>query len=252
MRRGWSLLFYVKNLAKDSDYALSAAHRNGADLDFHTVARPPNGLAIRSRSASFPLFSAGRSYTGSDVCFKQRRPVSAVPACSRFGGEPDASLAQAFFEFLEFACLLFFPFARDDAGGALRAAGRRGPRDRIAGGVRTAGAASPLRARGLVFGPIAMTMLAHRSTRDRGDGDLAFAATTLVPMAMDIDVQRLELGDVILIDLGDSEAGRVEAKVVREIDRTDATVRVTLRVEGGEDFVREWRVGDQVTVVRGP
>jgi hypothetical protein len=77
-------------------------------------------------------------------------------------------------------------------------------------------------------------------------------ATTLIRMAMDIDVQRLELGDVISIDLGDSEAGRVEAKVVRQIDRTDAIVRVTLRVEDGEDFVREWRVGDQVTVVRGP
>jgi hypothetical protein len=29
-------------------------------------------LAVRSRSESFPLFSTGRSYTGSDVCFKQR------------------------------------------------------------------------------------------------------------------------------------------------------------------------------------
>jgi hypothetical protein len=56
MRRGWSrsLLFYVKNLAKDSDHALSAAHQNGADLDFHTLARPPNGLAIRLRLAIPP------------------------------------------------------------------------------------------------------------------------------------------------------------------------------------------------------
>ena len=70
-------------------------------------------------------------------------------------------------------------------------------------------------------------------------------------MAMDYDVQRLQLGDVVLIEL-DNQAGLVEAKVVREIDRTDTTVRVTLRVDGREDFVREWRLGEQVTVVRGP
>jgi hypothetical protein len=70
-------------------------------------------------------------------------------------------------------------------------------------------------------------------------------------MAMDYDVQRLELGDVVLIEL-DDQAGQVEAKVVQPIDRTDTTVRVTLRVGGGEDFVREWRLGERVTVVRGP
>jgi hypothetical protein len=70
-------------------------------------------------------------------------------------------------------------------------------------------------------------------------------------MAMDYDVQRLELGDVVLIDLDDQE-GQVEAKVVRAIDRTDTTVRVSLRVEGREEFVREWRLGEQVTVVHGP
>jgi hypothetical protein len=70
-------------------------------------------------------------------------------------------------------------------------------------------------------------------------------------MAMDYDVQRLELGDVVLIEL-DDHAGQVEAKVVRAIDRTDTTVRVTLRVDDRDDFVREWRLGEQVTVVRGP
>jgi hypothetical protein len=70
-------------------------------------------------------------------------------------------------------------------------------------------------------------------------------------MAMDYDVQRLELGDVVLIE-PDDQAGQVEAKVVQPIDRTDTTVRVTLRVGGGEDFVREWRLGERVTVVRGP
>ncbi len=41
-------------------------------------------------------------------------------------------------------------------------------------------------------------------------------------MAMDYDVQRLELGDVVLIEL-DDPTGPVEAKVVREIERTDTT-----------------------------
>jgi hypothetical protein len=70
-------------------------------------------------------------------------------------------------------------------------------------------------------------------------------------MAMDYEVQRLELGDVVLIDV-DDQPGKVEAKVVRDIDRTDTTVRVTLRVDGREEFVREWRLGERVTVVRGP
>ena len=70
-------------------------------------------------------------------------------------------------------------------------------------------------------------------------------------MAMDYDVQRLELGDVVLIELND-QSGQVEAKVVQAIDRTDTTVHVTLRVDGREDFVREWRLGERVTVVRGP
>jgi len=70
-------------------------------------------------------------------------------------------------------------------------------------------------------------------------------------MAMEYDVQRLELNDVVLIDL-DDQAGQVEAKVVQPIDRTDTTVRVTLRVDGREDIVREWRLGERVTVVRGP
>jgi hypothetical protein len=54
----------------------------------------------------------------------------------------------------------------------------------------------------------------------------------------------------VLIDL--PEQGEVEAKVVRAINRTDTTVRVLLRVKGREDFVKEWPVGERVTVVRGP
>jgi hypothetical protein len=70
-------------------------------------------------------------------------------------------------------------------------------------------------------------------------------------MAIELLVQRLEIGDVVLIDL--PELGRqVEATVVRDIDRTDTTVLVILRVAGREDFVEEWRIGELVTVVRGP
>ena len=70
-------------------------------------------------------------------------------------------------------------------------------------------------------------------------------------MAMEYDVQRLQMNDVVLIDLPE-EGGRVEAKIVHAIDRTDTTVRALLRVEGREDFVREWLIGERVTVVRGP
>lgn len=70
-------------------------------------------------------------------------------------------------------------------------------------------------------------------------------------MAIEIVVQRLEIGDVVLVSL--SEQGeQVEARVVREIDRTETSVRVTLRVEGRQDFVKEWALGELVTVVRGP
>jgi len=68
---------------------------------------------------------------------------------------------------------------------------------------------------------------------------------------MAVDVQRLELGDVVLIDLDDG-SGEVEAKVTRPIERADGTVRVSLRAEGREELVKEWKLGDQVTVVRGP
>jgi hypothetical protein len=70
-------------------------------------------------------------------------------------------------------------------------------------------------------------------------------------MPMEYPVQRLELSDVVLIDLNEQE-GKVEAKVVRAIERTETTVRVSLQVEGREEFVREWPLGEMVTVVRGP
>ena len=74
---------------------------------------------------------------------------------------------------------------------------------------------------------------------------------TLFAMAMEYAVQRLEIGDVVLID-DPGEGGEVETEVVRPIDRTERTVRVPLRVEGREDFVKEWPLGEMVTVVRGP
>jgi len=76
-------------------------------------------------------------------------------------------------------------------------------------------------------------------------------------MAIDVEVQRLQLSDVILVDLPEHGA-EVEAKVVRGIDRidqidpTESTVRVTLRVEGRDDFVKEYALGEIVTLVRGP
>ena len=70
---------------------------------------------------------------------------------------------------------------------------------------------------------------------------------TLTSMAMEYAVQRLEMGDVVLIDLPEQE-GEIEATVVRPIDRTEQTVRVLLRVEGRDDFVKEWQLGEMVTV----
>jgi hypothetical protein len=69
-------------------------------------------------------------------------------------------------------------------------------------------------------------------------------------MAMEVPVQRLQLGDVIRVDLPDG-GGMTEATVARGIDRTEDLVRAVLRV-GSQEFVREWRVDDLVTVVRGP
>jgi hypothetical protein len=71
------------------------------------------------------------------------------------------------------------------------------------------------------------------------------------PMAIEFVAQRLQIGDVILTSLPDQER-EVDATVVREIDRTETAVRATLRVEGREDFVKEWPLGELVTVVRGP
>ena len=52
-------------------------------------------------------------------------------------------------------------------------------------------------------------------------------------MAIEVAAQRLEIGDVVLMDLSEEERP-VEATVVRDIDRTDTTVRVTFRVGGRE------------------
>ena len=70
-------------------------------------------------------------------------------------------------------------------------------------------------------------------------------------MAMQIEVQRLEIEDVVLCEFPE-EGGEVKAKVVRPITRTETAVRVSLRVEGREDFVKEWPIGEMVTVVGGP
>ena len=70
-------------------------------------------------------------------------------------------------------------------------------------------------------------------------------------MAIEFVVQRLQIGDVILIDLP-AGGGRGEATVARAIERSEGIVRVELRAEGFPEFVREWADDDRVTVVRGP
>jgi hypothetical protein len=70
-------------------------------------------------------------------------------------------------------------------------------------------------------------------------------------MAIEFAVQRLGIGDVVLVRLPGQDEN-VEATVVRDIDRTETTVRARLRVKGREDFVKEWPLGELVTVVRGP
>ena len=69
-------------------------------------------------------------------------------------------------------------------------------------------------------------------------------------MAMEVAAQRLQIGDVVLLALVGQE--EVEATVARQPDRTETVVRATLRVEGREDVVKEWPLGELVTVVRGP
>ena len=70
-------------------------------------------------------------------------------------------------------------------------------------------------------------------------------------VAIDIEVQRLELGDVIMVAVLDRDQ-EVEATVVRDIVRRENSVLVTLRVADADDFVKEWPLGETVTVVRGP
>ena len=70
-------------------------------------------------------------------------------------------------------------------------------------------------------------------------------------MAIEVAAQRLEINDVVLLDLGE-DGGEVEATVLRSLDRTDTTVRAMMRVDGREDFVKEWPLGELVTVLRGP
>jgi hypothetical protein len=70
-------------------------------------------------------------------------------------------------------------------------------------------------------------------------------------MAIELEVQRLELEDVVVVDIPGEDAA-FEATVVRDIDRTENTVRATLRIEGRDEFVKEWPIDTMVTVVRGP
>jgi hypothetical protein len=71
-------------------------------------------------------------------------------------------------------------------------------------------------------------------------------------MAFEFAVQRLQIGDVILVEVPEHD-GEVEATVTRDVERGETSVRVTLRIEGSSDLVtREWAIDELVTVVRGP
>ena len=77
-------------------------------------------------------------------------------------------------------------------------------------------------------------------------------------MAIEVNVEMLQLGDVILVDLPD-QGMNIEAKVVgespevvREPERSESTVRARLRVVGRDDFVMVWPLETRVTLVRGP
>ena len=78
-----------------------------------------------------------------------------------------------------------------------------------------------------------------------------------LPVAIEVDVQRLQLGDVILIQ--PPEGAIIEAQVVgespeivRELERSESTVRARLRVAGRDDLVMVWPLDTRVTLVRGP
>jgi hypothetical protein len=70
-------------------------------------------------------------------------------------------------------------------------------------------------------------------------------------VAIEVPAQRLEIGDVVLLHLPGKDA-TVDAKLVRDIERTPTIVRARVRVAQGEDFLHERALGDFVTVVRGP
>ena len=70
-------------------------------------------------------------------------------------------------------------------------------------------------------------------------------------MAIEVPAQRLEIGDVVVLHLPGEDA-TVEAKLVRDIERTSTNVRARVGVPEGEDFAREWALGELVTIVRGP
>jgi hypothetical protein len=75
-------------------------------------------------------------------------------------------------------------------------------------------------------------------------------------VAIEVDVEMLQLGDVILLR---DEGANIEAQVVgespevvRELERSESTVSARLRVVGREDFVMVWPLDTRVTLVRGP
>jgi hypothetical protein len=69
-------------------------------------------------------------------------------------------------------------------------------------------------------------------------------------MAMEIAVQRLQLGDVLLLDL--PGRGQVEATVARQPERTEHSIRALLRTSADDEQTIEWPLDELVTVIAGP
>jgi hypothetical protein len=70
-------------------------------------------------------------------------------------------------------------------------------------------------------------------------------------MALEVPAQRLQIGDVVLLRLPGEDV-TVEAKLVRDIERTPTIVRAKVRTAEGGELVQEWALGELVTIVRGP
>jgi len=72
-------------------------------------------------------------------------------------------------------------------------------------------------------------------------------------MAIEVVVQRLQIGDVVLIALPDQvREGEARWSGTSIERRRQSAPRATLHVQGREDSVKQWLLGELIEVVRGP